>query len=66
MTSTSATPTGPSRTQSGIISSCTKYYQAVSGDSCEVISNKFGTFTVTQYQLWNPVGPDCGQLFLGY
>ncbi len=44
----------------------TKYYQAVSGDSCEVISNKFGTFTVTQFQSWNPVGPDCGQLFLGY
>ncbi|KAL8758634.1 MAG: hypothetical protein Q9184_003869 [Pyrenodesmia sp. 2 TL-2023] len=66
MTSTSATPTGPSPTQSGIIVSCTNYYQAVSGDTCEVISSKFGTFTVAQFQSWNPVGPDCGQLFLGY
>ncbi|KAI4193919.1 MAG: hypothetical protein LQ350_008079 [Teloschistes chrysophthalmus] len=66
-TSTSATPTGPSPTQSGIISSCTKYYKAVSGDSCEVISNEFRTFTVAQFESWNPaVGPSCTRLFLDY
>ncbi|KAI4184895.1 MAG: hypothetical protein L6R41_004448 [Letrouitia leprolyta] len=66
-TTTTATSSGPSPTQSGIISTCTKYYKAVSGDSCEVISNKFGTFTVAQFESWNPaVGADCGQLFLGY
>lgn len=66
-TSTSKAPTGPTPTQSGIISSCTKYYQAVSGDSCAVIEAKYGTFTVAQFQTWNPaVKPDCSQLYLGY
>ncbi|KAL8729757.1 MAG: hypothetical protein Q9181_004893 [Wetmoreana brouardii] len=54
ITSTSPTPTGPTPTQSGIISTCTKYYKAVSGDTCQVISDKFGTFTVAQFQQWNP------------
>ena len=45
----------------------TKYYKAVDGDSCEIISNKFGTFTVAQFETWNPaVGTDCSKLFLGY
>lgn len=66
-TSTSPTPTGPSPTQTGIISTCTKYYQAVSGDSCSSISNSFGTFTVAQFEAWNPaVGSSCTTLFVGY
>ncbi|KAL8942164.1 MAG: hypothetical protein Q9216_001811 [Gyalolechia sp. 2 TL-2023] len=66
-TSTKATPTGPSPTQSGIISSCIKYYQTIDGDTCEGISNKFGTFTIAQFVTWNPaVQPDCSKLFLGY
>ncbi|OCL13420.1 carbohydrate-binding module family 50 protein [Glonium stellatum] len=66
-TSTLATPTGPSPTQTGIISTCTKYYQAKSGDSCSSISESFGTFTVTQFEAWNPaVGNSCATLFVGY
>ncbi|KAL9599870.1 MAG: hypothetical protein Q9219_003564 [cf. Caloplaca sp. 3 TL-2023] len=58
---------GPTPTQSGIISSCTKYYKAVSGDTCQVISDKYGTFTVSQFISWNPaVKSDCSQLFLNY
>ncbi|KAL8707967.1 MAG: hypothetical protein Q9220_007110 [cf. Caloplaca sp. 1 TL-2023] len=66
-TSTSPAPTGPSPTQSGIISSCTKYYKAVSGDDCEVISNRYGTCSVAQFVSWNPaVKSECSQLFLQY
>jgi LysM repeat protein len=62
-----SSPTGPSPTQSGIISSCTKYYKAVSGDSCSKISDSFGTFSVADFEKWNPaVGADCGQLYAGY
>ncbi|KAI4089539.1 MAG: hypothetical protein LQ339_008532 [Xanthoria mediterranea] len=64
---TSTTPTGPTPTQPGIISSCTKYYKTVSGDTCQVISDKFGTFSVSQFESWNPaVKSDCSQLYLDY
>ncbi|WEW61984.1 hypothetical protein PRK78_007484 [Emydomyces testavorans] len=70
-TSTSpATPTTkhPSPTQSGIIDSCTQFYKAVTGDTCDIIANeKFKTFTVAQFIQWNPaVGTDCSKLFLGF
>lgn len=64
---TTATPTGPSPTQSGIVSDCTKYYQAVSGDSCQGISDSFGTFSIADFEQWNPaVGSSCDSLFVGY
>ncbi|KAL8913520.1 MAG: hypothetical protein Q9171_001708 [Xanthocarpia ochracea] len=66
-TTTAASPTGPSPTQSGIISSCTKFYKTVSGDTCQVISDKYGTFTVAEFISWNPaVGSQCSTLFLDY
>ncbi|KAL9589672.1 MAG: hypothetical protein Q9203_001545 [Teloschistes exilis] len=66
-TKTTSTSSGPTPTQSGIISSCTKYYKAISGDSCQVISDKFGTFIVAQFETWNPaVKSDCSQLYLDY
>lgn len=44
-----------------------KYYKAVAGDTCIVIANTLGTFTVSDFQTWNPaVGSECRQLFLGY
>ncbi|KAL8996011.1 MAG: hypothetical protein Q9169_004392, partial [Polycauliona sp. 2 TL-2023] len=64
---TSTTSSGPSPTQSGIIQSCTKYYTTVSGDTCQVISDRYGTFSVAQFVTWNPaVKTDCSQLYLGY
>lgn len=39
----------------------------MSGDSCASIIEKFGTFTLSQFQTWNPaVGKNCAGLFLGY
>ncbi|EFQ99447.1 LysM domain-containing protein [Nannizzia gypsea CBS 118893] len=64
---TTTTPSGPSPTQPGIISTCNRFHQAVAGDSCYVIANKYGTFTVEQFIKWNPaVNSDCSALFLGY
>ncbi|KAL8903159.1 MAG: hypothetical protein Q9207_004108 [Kuettlingeria erythrocarpa] len=64
---TSATSSGPSPTQTGIIATCTKYYKTVSGDSCQAIWDRLGTFCVTQFISWNPaVQSDCSQLYLGY
>jgi LysM repeat protein len=49
------------------VSNCTKYYKAVSGDSCSAISDSFGTFSVDQFISWNPaVQNDCSKLFVGY
>ncbi|KAL8726976.1 MAG: hypothetical protein Q9166_006339 [cf. Caloplaca sp. 2 TL-2023] len=62
----STASSGPTPTQSGIIS-CTKYYKTVSGDTCQVISDRYGTFSVVQFVTWNPaVKSDCSQLFLSY
>ncbi|KAI1754110.1 hypothetical protein F4782DRAFT_529039 [Xylaria castorea] len=57
----------PSPHQDGIISTCTSYYKAVSGDDCSKIVAKYGTFTFTDFLKWNPaVGETCGGLWLGY
>jgi LysM repeat protein len=67
-TSTTASATGspkPSPTQPGLIGTCTKFYKAVSGDTCDKIVSKYGTFTFAQFKTWNPaVGDDCSGLWL--
>ncbi|OMP85195.1 hypothetical protein BK809_0003863 [Diplodia seriata] len=61
------TATGPSPTQDGIISTCTRYYKAVSGDSCSKIASSYGTFSLDDFLSWNPaVGQDCSGLWLGH
>jgi hypothetical protein len=66
-TTTTAVATGPSPTQTGITSDCKRYYQAVSGDTCQKIVDSYGTFTLSQFYAWNPaVGTSCASLFLGY
>ncbi|KAM5487940.1 hypothetical protein MaudMau93_004334 [Microsporum audouinii] len=66
--STSTGSPGPSPTQPGIINTCTNFYQAVSGDNCDVIVNqKFKTFTLEDFIAWNPaVKSDCSGLWRGY
>lgn len=65
--SASATPTGPSPEQTGIISTCTSFYKVVSGDTCQKITDNYGTFTLANFYSWNPaVGSDCSGLLLGY
>ncbi|KAK3944406.1 peptidoglycan-binding lysin subgroup [Diplogelasinospora grovesii] len=66
-TSTTAAPTGPTPTQTGIISNCNNWYKVASGDSCDKISSNYGTFTTAQFISWNPaVGSDCTSLWVGY
>ncbi|KAM6540447.1 hypothetical protein FALCPG4_002159 [Fusarium falciforme] len=66
-TSTRATTTGtgvvkPSPTQSGLIDTCVRFYEAVQGDTCDTIVAAHGTFTLAQFLAWNPaVGSDCRQ-----
>ncbi|KAK2616538.1 hypothetical protein QQS21_000581 [Conoideocrella luteorostrata] len=47
-------PSGPTPTQPGITKLCDKYYQAKSGDTCQGILNKYGTFQLTDFYRWNP------------
>ncbi|KID91348.1 LysM domain-containing protein [Metarhizium guizhouense ARSEF 977] len=60
-------PSGPSPTQAGIIQSCSKYYQAASGDTCQGILDKFQSFSLSDFYTWNPaVKADCTGLWAGY
>jgi LysM repeat protein len=64
---TRTTTTGvpkPSPTQPGLISSCVRFYKAISGDTCDSIVAKHGTFTFAQFVAWNPaVGSECRSLW---
>ncbi|KAJ5645771.1 hypothetical protein N7490_002143 [Penicillium lividum] len=52
--------------QTGITASCTKFYTAVSGDSCWAIATAYGIST-TDFIDWNPaVGSDCSGLWPDY
>ncbi|RYO96244.1 hypothetical protein DL763_003318 [Monosporascus cannonballus] len=61
------TPTGdpkPSPTQDGLIGTCSRFYLAVAGDTCDKIVKKYGTFTFDDFLEWNPaVGDDCSGLW---
>lgn len=69
-TSKTATPTGaapaPGPTQSGIISTCSKYLMANAGGSCPVFANRAGISTAQLYA-WNTVlgknGENCATSF---
>ncbi|THC89830.1 hypothetical protein EYZ11_010714 [Aspergillus tanneri] len=64
-TKTAATTTtgGPSPTQMGLISTCNAFYYVKKGDSCWVIMNSYGNFTLDQFYSWNPaVKTDCSGL----
>ena len=60
-------PTAPSPTQPGIAAPCSKYYAAVSGDTCIGITSQYPNLTVSKFMEWNPaVGNDCTNLLAGY
>ncbi|KAL2814993.1 hypothetical protein BJX63DRAFT_391096 [Aspergillus granulosus] len=72
-TSTTQPPTttapGPSPTQSGIIKTCTSYYQAQAGDTCQMIIQEKYPYvnSLTLFVRWNPaVGSSCGNLLAGF
>ncbi|PLN78617.1 hypothetical protein BDW42DRAFT_140380 [Aspergillus taichungensis] len=59
--------TAPSPTQPGIATPCSKYYAAVSGDTCIGITSQYPNLTVSKFMEWNPaVGNDCTNLLAGY
>ncbi|KAL1835396.1 hypothetical protein VTJ49DRAFT_6816 [Mycothermus thermophilus] len=49
-TSSTTTITGPSPTQTGIIPTCTTFHKVVSGDTCQKIVDKYGTFTLSDFR----------------
>ncbi|PYH81903.1 hypothetical protein BO82DRAFT_414824 [Aspergillus uvarum CBS 121591] len=62
----STTATLPSPVQTGIISTCTAWYQATDGDDCTLIVDEFGTFSESDFLSWNPaVLSDCSGLVVG-
>ncbi|KAL4860890.1 hypothetical protein BDV12DRAFT_204586 [Aspergillus spectabilis] len=66
---TTTTATGPSPTQSGLIETCTSYYQAQAGDTCqEIIQDKYPYInSLPLFVRWNPaVGSSCSNLLAGY
>lgn len=64
---TNTSASGPSPTQSGIADDCINFYQVQSGDYCQAIVEMYGTFTLEDFNNWNPaVGEDCSHLFTGY
>jgi len=62
-----STTTGLSPTQTGIISTCDKFYFAQDGDTCLGIVDKYGTFTLANFYSWNSaVGSSCTALKAGF
>ncbi|KAI5247263.1 concanavalin A-like lectin/glucanase [Aureobasidium subglaciale] len=58
-------PSAP--TQDGIVSGCTQWYTAKSGDTCGVIASKFNIH-IEQFMKWNPAvdPPLCYNMWLNY
>lgn len=73
-TTTTAPPTttsasGPSPTQSGLISTCETFYKAQQGDTCEIIAQQKFPYinSLPLFKRWNPaVGESCDNLRPGY
>ncbi|KAK5999434.1 hypothetical protein QM012_005435 [Aureobasidium pullulans] len=65
--SSCATVAPPASTQTGIVSGCTKWYTAKSGDYCYAIASAEGIST-DQFMAWNPAvnAPSCNNIQIGY
>ncbi|KAJ5987635.1 hypothetical protein N7451_012000 [Penicillium sp. IBT 35674x] len=65
-TTTTGSVTTPTPTQTGMVSGCTEFYEAESGDGCWAIAVDHG-ITEAEFIDWNPaVGTDCAQLWPDY
>ncbi|KAL4879468.1 hypothetical protein BJY04DRAFT_220064 [Aspergillus karnatakaensis] len=63
------TGTGPSPTQPGIVGTCTAFYKAQAGDTCQTIAQQKYPYInlLSLFQRWNPaVGSNCNGLLTGY
>ncbi|WZH42205.1 uncharacterized protein QYS62_003195 [Fusarium acuminatum] len=58
----------PSRlTQTGLIGTCTSFYQANKGDTCGKIIAKYQTFDSSDFFKWNPaIKEDCSGIWANY
>ncbi|KAJ5710539.1 LysM domain protein [Penicillium malachiteum] len=68
-TTVTATYSGgiPSPTQSGLTTSCTKYYYVENGDTCYTIQDLYLDFTLDEFYSWNPsISSGCVGLEIGY
>ncbi|KAI9375023.1 hypothetical protein BJX61DRAFT_550312 [Aspergillus egyptiacus] len=66
---TTTTTTRPSPTQSGLIKTCTSFYQAQPGDTCQTIARQKYPYinSLPLFTRWNPaVGSNCNGLLDGY
>lgn len=64
---TISAPSGPSPTQDGLVHDCKAYYLVKAGDTCDKISQMYGTFSTAQFIEWNPaVGSSCTGLWADY
>ncbi|KAK4207995.1 lysM domain-containing protein-like protein [Rhypophila decipiens] len=63
-TATSTGPSGPEPTQPNVTKDyCKAWYKVVSGDGCQVIVDRYKTFTLSQFYSWNPdIGNTCAGL----
>lgn len=53
----------PAAVQTGIVSDCIQFYEAVSGDTCAGIASTYG-ISLSDFYAWNPaVGTDCSGLW---
>ncbi|CZR65826.1 uncharacterized protein PAC_15726 [Phialocephala subalpina] len=55
----------PTPTQTGMVSSCTVFYEAKSSDGCYDIATAYG-ITLDQFYAWNPAVGACANLWPGY
>lgn len=65
--SSSTSTSSPVPIQTGIVTTCDRYYTVQSGDTCQGIVNKYnGAFTLSDFYSWNPVvGTGCTLLWVG-
>ncbi|PYI12290.1 glycoside hydrolase [Aspergillus sclerotiicarbonarius CBS 121057] len=62
-TDDSSVVTTPAAIQTGIVSDCTEFYFAVSGDTCAAIAAAYD-IALAEFDAWNPaVGADCAGLW---
>ncbi|KAM7183358.1 hypothetical protein V8F33_013629 [Rhypophila sp. PSN 637] len=62
-TATSTAPSGPEPTQPNVTKDCKAWHKVVSGDGCQIIVDRYRTFTLSQFYSWNPdVGNTCAGL----
>ncbi|KAF3386213.1 LysM domain-containing protein, partial [Penicillium rolfsii] len=56
----------PTPSQTALVSGCTTFYEAISGDSCNAIATSYG-IPLDEFYEWNAaVGNDCSGTWLDY